>query len=102
MRRAVVYQQKERAGTLEEDAQGKFRFIYEDNYNGAPVSLTMPLSKRIYEFDTFPPIFEGLLPEGVMLEALLRRNKIDRRDLFSQLLVVGNDVVGSLRIEPLE
>ena len=44
--------------------------------------------------------YEGLLPEGVQLDALLRLRKLDSNDLFGQLLAVGHDVVGSLRIEP--
>jgi serine/threonine-protein kinase HipA len=40
-----------------------------------------------------------LLPEGGQLEALLRIRKLDRQDLFGQLLAVGQDVVGSLRVE---
>lgn len=58
----------------------------------------MPVTQRVHEFDRFPPPFEGLLPEGVQLEALLKRLKIDRDDLFGQLLAVGGDVVGSLKI----
>ena len=38
---------------------------------------------------TFPPPFEGLLPEGAQLEALLRNHKIDRDDAFGKLVVVG-------------
>jgi serine/threonine-protein kinase HipA len=45
-----------------------------------------------------PSVFEGLLPEGVQLEALLRVHKVDKGDLLQQLLIVGADVVGSLTI----
>ena len=55
--------------------------------------------KLPYEFDKFPPVFEGLLPEGMPLEAMLRQNKIDKKDLFKQLVTVGEDVVGSLTIK---
>ena len=41
----------------------------------------------------------GLLPEGPQLEAILRKHKIDRADCFRQLIIVGQDVVGSLTIE---
>ncbi|MGQ3891658.1 hypothetical protein [Legionella sp. CNM-4043-24] len=34
-----------------------------------------------------------------MLEALLRKYKIDRNDCFSQLVLVGQDVVGAVTIE---
>ena len=98
MKRARVYQKKALAGVAEELDGGRFRFTYEDGYSGSPVSLTMPVSQKVYEFASCPPVFEGLVPEGIQREALLRRAKIDRNDLFGQLLSVGGDVVGSLRI----
>lgn len=100
MRSALVYQRDELAGILEEREDGGFRFTYEPGFKADPVSLTMPTSQRAWDFPAFPPPFEGLLPEGVRLEALLRRRKLDKSDLFGQLLAVGEDVVGSLRIEP--
>jgi len=39
-----------------------------------------------------------LLPEGVNLDAFLRRTKIDRRDYLSQLLAVGQDLVGAVTV----
>jgi serine/threonine-protein kinase HipA len=99
MKLAHIYQQSQLAGVLEERDDGSYRFTYELEFHGEPVSLTMPTSQRVWEFPTFPAPFEGLLPEGVQLDALLRLRKLDRHDLFGQLLAVGNDVVGSLRIE---
>jgi serine/threonine-protein kinase HipA len=98
VRKAKVYQKKAFAGVVEEIDGGRFRFTYDVGYSGPPVSLTMPSSQKVYEFEKFPPLFEGLLPEGIQLEALLRGVKIDRNDLFGQLLSVGGDVIGSLRI----
>ena len=91
-----------KAGVLEQRENGKYTFTYHDEYNGAPVSLTMPLINKVYDFDSFPPFFEGLLPEGAMLEALLRKYKIDKSDYFRQLIKVGKDVVGAVTIEELE
>ena len=99
MKRAHIYQQSQLAGVLEARDDGSYRFTYDPAFHGEPVSLTMPTSQRIWEFPSFPAPFEGLLPEGVQLDALLRLRKLDRHDLFGQLLAVGNDVVGSLRIE---
>ncbi|MBI5726886.1 MAG: HipA N-terminal domain-containing protein, partial [Ignavibacteriales bacterium] len=62
----------------------------------------MPLSKQVYHFDEFPPFFDGLLPEGFNLDALCRRMKVDRDDVFRQLLIVGKDVVGSVSVEPAD
>ena len=89
MRRATVFVLGKPAGTLEEHASASFVFRYFDTYVGAPVSLTMPVSDREFRFEGFPPFFEGLLPEGEMLDGLLRQRKIDRGDLFGQLLGRG-------------
>ncbi|MFW5877858.1 MAG: HipA N-terminal domain-containing protein, partial [bacterium] len=45
--------------------------------------------------------FEGLLPEGIQLEGLLKFNKIDRNDLFSQLMAVGDDMVGAVTVKEI-
>lgn len=99
MKSARIYQQGQLAGRLETREDGSYRFTYEPGFRGEPVSLTMPTTLQVWDFSFFPAPFEGLLPEGVQLDALLRIRKLDRSDLFGQLLAVGNDVVGSLRIE---
>ena len=100
MRSARIFFHGEFAGVLEEIEYGKrYRFRYSDGYSGAAISHTMPVEKREYRFDRFPPFFDGLLPEGVMLEGLLRQEKIDRNDLFGQLLAVGQDLVGAVTVE---
>ena len=100
MRSARVYMHGELAGILDEiEQKRRYRFRYLDTYTGEPVSLKMPVEKQVYEFDRFPPFFDGLLPEGFMLEALLREQKIDRYDHFSQLLVVGGELVGAVTVE---
>jgi serine/threonine-protein kinase HipA len=102
MRIANVFVNAIKAGTLEELPEGKFKFTYSPDYQGAPVSLTMPLTKEIYMYNRFPPFFEGLLPEGIMLEGFLRKCKLDRNDYFGQLLMVGQDVIGIVTIEGMK
>lgn len=103
MRKATVLVDSSVAGTLTEVEKGrKYKFEYRDAYSGEPVSLTMPVSQQVWEFDRFPPFFEGLLPEGFQLESLLRQMKIDRDDDFGQLLAVGRDMVGAVTVQPVE
>ena len=102
MRKAEVYQLGRLAGVLEEADRSHYLFTYAPGYEGEPVSLALPVRESPYEFDGFPPVFEGLLPEGVQLDALLRTCKVDRGDLFQQLLLVGEDVVGSLTVREVE
>ena len=101
MRRADVRVQARPAGYLVEQERGRrYSFTYLDDYSGPPVSLAMPVRPDSYEFTRFPPFFDGLLPEGVMLDALLRGEKLDRDDLLGQLLAVGADMVGAVTVEP--
>jgi serine/threonine-protein kinase HipA len=99
MRTAKVFMQDVLAGTLSEiEKKRRYRFSYHDDYEGPAISLTMPPTQKEYEFTGFPPFFDGLLPEGFQLEALLRKRKIDRDDLFSQLIIVGRDLVGAVTV----
>lgn len=103
MKIANVFVDGIKAGQLQEvTRKTHYRFTYDHDYKGPSVSLEMPLSKRVYDYDRFPPFFEGLLPEGVMLEGLLRKAKIDRDDYFSQLVAVGHDMVGNVTVEVLK
>lgn len=102
MRKAKVFVNGIEAGVLSEIKQGdEYVFEYNEGYNGADVSQTMPLSQKKYTFNKFPPFFEGLLPEGIQLEGLLKFNKIDRNDLFSQLMAVGDDMVGAVTVKEI-
>ena len=98
MRRAQVFVLGDPAGVLEESGEGRYVFHYLETYQGSPVSLAMPISQREFVYDKFPPFFEGLLPEGDMLEGLLRQRKIDRSDLFAQLIAVGAETVGAVTV----
>ena len=87
------------AAVLEELEKGlKYILKYDNDYQGEAISRTMPIDQKEYLFSTFPPFFDGLLPEGTMLEGLIRGKKIDRNDLFSQLCAVGNDLVGAITV----
>jgi serine/threonine-protein kinase HipA len=103
MRRANVYVKGIEAGTLSEMEPGKeYIFEYHDGYNGLPVSRTMPVNEKVFTFPGFPPFFDGLLPEGIQLEGLLKIRKIDRYDYFSQLIAVGADMVGAVTITEMK
>ena len=102
MRKVKILVGKNQAGFLEEiDPGKKYVFRYDKDYSGSPVSMTMPITQQEYTFDVFPPYFDGVLPEGVMLEALLKQRKLDRTDLFGQLIAVGHDLVGAVSVEDI-
>lgn len=102
MKKAEISVNNIPAGVLEQISRGRYRFTYYENYSGDPVSFTIPVRYGAYEYSEFPPFFDGLLPEGVMLEALLRQLKIDRNDSFAQLCAVGGDMVGAVTAREIE
>ncbi len=99
MRKAYVYMHDVLAGVLTEYSAAHFHFEYLDNYQGPPISLTMPITKKRFEYREFPPFFDGLLPEGEILNALLKRHKMDEDDYFSQLLQTGTDLIGAVTLK---
>jgi serine/threonine-protein kinase HipA len=102
MRRAKVYVKGIEAGTLTEVEKSKvYLFEYLDEYNGLVVSRTMPIKEKSFKFNRFPPFFDGLLPEGIQLEGLLKIRKIDNNDYFSQLMAVGEDMVGAVTVKEI-
>lgn len=103
MRAAKVLVNNKEAGILSEiDFLKEYQFSYLEGYQGVPVSLTMPPEQKSFHFDRFPPFFEGLLPEGFQLEGLLLYSRIDPDDLFAQLMMVGNDMVGAVTVKELQ
>lgn len=101
MKSAQIIQHGIPAGLLTELPDGTWRVSYLPSYSGPAMSLSLPRSSEPWIFSSFPPMFEGLLPEGPQLEALLRLHKIDRHDYYSQLMVVGGDLVGSLTFKKI-
>ena len=103
MRSAEVSMHGIPAGILEEiEAGSVYRFTYFERYNGPSIALTMPVDGKEFVFDRFPPFFDGLLPEGLLLEGLLKQRKIDKFDYLSQLIAVGNDLVGAVTVQEIK
>ena len=101
---AAVFYSDQRAGMLSK-AGNSYRFIYDDGYlkkTGAlPISVSLPLRPEAYEFNSFPPFFDGLLPEGWLLDLTSSKYKIDRGDKFALLIAIGGQTMGAVHVEPL-
>lgn len=103
MKKAKIFVHKHFAGILYEISKGEnYIFKYSENYQGVPISLSMPVQKQKFEFNRFPPFFDGLLPEGSLLEGLLKNKKIDEDDFFAQLIATGEDLVGAVTVKSYE
>ena len=102
MRKAKIFVKGVEAGTLtEQKRDSEYVFEYLDKYDGLEISRTMPTNIKVYNFNKFPPFFEGLLPEGIQLDGLLKINKIDKNDFFSQLIAAGEDLIGVITVKEI-
>lgn len=102
MRKAAVLINSTLAAELIEHDRKSYELIYLPDYQGLAISLTLPVKTRRFTFNQFPNFFDGVLPEGMMLEGLLFSKKIDRDDYFSQLLAVGMDLVGHVTVREIK
>ncbi|MFK7952865.1 MAG: HipA N-terminal domain-containing protein [Ekhidna sp.] len=103
MRKAKVLYQNEWAGALTEDEEG-YHFQYEYEYfakKKEPVSLTLPLQKAPYHSNVLFPFFDGLIPEGWILDIVEKNWKVNEKDRMGVLLVACKDCIGAVSIEPL-
>lgn len=105
MKRAKVLLYRDWAGTLTEDENG-YHFQYRSDYlagsNPEPVSLTLPLRELPYSSPTFFPFFDGLIPEGWLLDIAEKTWKLDHRDRMGLLMVTGKDCIGAVSVVPTE
>ena len=101
-RTAYVYVRETFAGILKETDAG-YSFIYDTEYlegeNPLAVSLTLPLQKNEYRSKTLFSFFDGLIPEGWLLNVVSHNWKIDQKDRFGLLLVACKDPVGNVQIK---
>lgn len=100
-RTAYIYVRNLFAGTLCETDEG-YAFTYDEHYleseNASAVSLTLPLTHEVYTSKILFPFFDGLIPEGWLLETVSRNWKIDREDRFGLLLVACKDGIGNVSV----
>ena len=105
MRQAEIYRKDILAGILTEDG-GEYRFRYDGSYltrdDALPISLTLPLQEETFVSPVLFPFFDGLIPEGWMLNIAERNWKINRRDRMALLLTCCRDCIGNVSVEPIE
>lgn len=105
MRQAHILYKDRLAGILTEgDAGYEFRYLPE--YLGAegakPVSLTLPLQEETFKSTVLFPFFDGLIPEGWLLDVALRNTDITILDRMSLLLLCCKDCIGAVSVVPIE
>ena len=105
MKKAEIKLHNHTAGWLIQDEHG-YHFYYDADYlkmaNAQPVSLTLPLDKAEYNSTVLFPFFDGLIPEGWLLNIAIANWKINERDRFGLLLTLCNDCIGCVSIKVIK
>ena len=104
MKQAVVFLRDRKAGVLTENENG-YTFQYDRNFllsdDAEAISLTLPLSDKPFHDKVLFPFFDGLIPEGWLLDIAEKSWKIDVRDRMSLLLACCKDCIGAVGVEPI-
>lgn len=102
MRKAAVYYKEWLAGTLTETDEGEYTFQYDEKYIGEhsneSITLTMPVNSITYKEKRLFPFFEGLIPEGWLLDIASKNWKINQNDRMGLLLACCQNCIGAVSI----
>lgn len=105
MRKAEVFYNNDLAGHLTETDGGQYVFQYDPEYvEKSPLkflTFTMPVVAQPYHDNRLFPFFEGLIPEGWLLEIASKSWRLNRNDRMGLLLTCCLDCIGAVSIKPI-
>ena len=100
-RTAEIYVRDNLAGFLSQTDEG-YRFEYTGEYLSSDfpsVSATLPKTRTEYSSKILFPFFDGLIPEGWLLDIVTDNWKIDPKDRFSLLIATCKDPIGCVKVK---
>lgn len=105
MKEGVVFKKDKQCGRIWEDENG-INFQYDEAYLEShvqnagywAVSRTLPLRKEVFTERSMIPFFDGLIPEGWLLEIAINNWKLDPRDRMTLLLTLCQDCIGDISV----
>lgn len=104
MRKAEVFMHDKTAGWLTQDDEG-YHFEYEPLYliseSPQAISQTLPLQEDAFHDKVLFPFFDGLIPEGWLLDIAEKNWKINHRDRMALLMACCKDCIGAVSIIPV-
>lgn len=106
MRKAAIYYKTDLAGHLTETDEGEYVFQYDKDYvqyhNSQFLTFTMPVQSEPYKDKRLFPFFEGLIPEGWLLDIAAKNWKLNPNDRMGLLLACCQDCIGAVSILPID
>lgn len=105
MRKATIYYNDAEAGILTETDDGLYHFQYQPayakNYPDQFICFSMPVMDKLYKSKSLFPFFEGLIPEGWLLDIASENWKINKNDRMGLLLACCSNCIGAVSVMPI-
>jgi len=105
LRTAEIFYHDVLAGILTETDEGHFIFKYDEQYvNDYPdqfLTFAFPVTKYPYHEKHLFSFFEGLIPEGWLLDIAKTHYKINPNDRMALLLACCQNCIGAVSVKPI-
>ena len=105
MRKAQILYNEILAGILNETSDGEYVFQYKEDYVANHreqfITFTMPVTNKPYIENRLFPFFEGLIPEGWLLDIATKNWKINPNDRMGLLLACCKNCIGAVSVIPI-
>jgi serine/threonine-protein kinase HipA len=106
MRKGKVYYKEHFAGIITETDDGEFIFQYDENFvlehPQEFITFTMPFTNKPYTEKRLFPFFDGLIPEGWLLDIASKNWKINQNDRMGLLLACCKNCIGAVSVEQIQ
>jgi serine/threonine-protein kinase HipA len=106
MRTGNVYYKEHFAGIISETDDGEFVFQYDNNFvlehPKEFITFTMPVTDKPYTDKQLFPFFDGLIPEGWLLDIASKNWKINKNDRMGLLLACCGNCIGAVSVAPID
>ncbi len=106
MRQAIIKYNNINAGVLTELDSGDYEFVYDElyiqNYPQLFITFQMPVTSRPYMSKRLFPFFDGLIPEGWLLNIASESWRINKNDRMGLLLACCQNTIGAVSVHPVK
>ena len=105
MRKGKVFYKDYLAGIITETDEGEYVFQYDHQFvkehANEFITFTMPVTDKPYTDKRLFPFFEGLIPEGWLLDIASENWRINKHDRMGLLLACCKNCIGAVSVEPI-
>jgi serine/threonine-protein kinase HipA len=106
MRQGIVKYNGITAGLLTEEDEGTYVFRYDEDYvekyPNQFLTFQMPVTSMPYRSNRLFPFFDGLIPEGWLLDIASESWKINKNDRMGLLLACCQNAIGAVSVHPIK